>query len=243
MRRMVDAHVIHVPPPSIPQAMLDGLAAAGATTVYEALGRTGAMTAAIKPIEAGMTVCGPALTVKLRPGDNLMMHRAVSMARAGEVIVCDVGAWEGGPWGELLTAQAMAHGARGLVIDGFVRDASAIAEMGFAVFARGLSMNGTDKRQLGWINHPIMCGGAAVRPGDIVVGDRDGVVVVPLVTAAQALERARQRELEEAEARKRFLAGETSWKTDGFSRTAAELRLTEDKDSRAIAPLGREQHG
>jgi 4-hydroxy-4-methyl-2-oxoglutarate aldolase len=221
-------HVIHMPATAIPRAALDGLAAAGAATVYEASGRSGAMAAAIKPIEAAMTVCGPALTVKLSPGDNLMLHRAVAMVRPGEVIVCDIEAWEGGPWGDLLTTQALAHGAAGLVIDGFVRDAATITEMGFPVFARGLSMKGTDKKKLGWINHPISCGGVLVRAGDAVVGDCDGVVVVPAEDVPQTVEAARRREREEAAVRARFLANETSW-DDGLEQTAARLGLIESR--------------
>jgi 4-hydroxy-4-methyl-2-oxoglutarate aldolase len=226
---MVLPHVLHSTPAPPDPALLDALLELGSATVYEAAGRKGAMAAAIKPIQPGLRLCGPALTVELQAGDNLMIHRAVAMARPGEVIVCDIGAWEGGPWGDLLTEQARAQGAAGLVIDGFVRDAATIAELGFPVFARGLSIRGTEKRRLGPVNHPISCGGVVVRPGDIVLGDADGVVVVDREHPEQVLDAAGERERDEARWRERFRAGETSWSASGFDERARELGLSEEE--------------
>jgi 4-hydroxy-4-methyl-2-oxoglutarate aldolase len=225
---MVIPHVLHTRPAAPPPTLLAALRDLGSATTYEAAGRQGAMVAAIKPIDPGMRLCGPALTVGLPAGDNLIIHRAVALVRPGDVIVCDIDGWEGGPWGELLTEQARAQGAAGLVIDGFVRDSAAIAEMGFPVFARGLSVRGTDKDQLGLVNHPIICGGTIVRPGDIVVGDADGVVVVRGERRAEVLDAAMRREREEAEWRQRFRAGETSWSSSGFQQRADQLGLCEE---------------
>jgi 4-hydroxy-4-methyl-2-oxoglutarate aldolase len=127
----------------------------------------------------------------------------------------------------LLTEQALAKRAAGLVIDGFVRDAATIVELGFPVFARGLAMGGTNKEKLGQINRPITCGGVAISPGDIVVGDRDGVVAVAAATATEALCAARRREQSEELARERYRAGETSWSSDGLCEKGAQLGLIE----------------
>jgi 4-hydroxy-4-methyl-2-oxoglutarate aldolase len=154
-------HVIHRHARVAPQ-LVDAFADIGVATVHEAHDKGGAMAAAIKPLAAGMRVCGPALTVKLQPGDNLMLHKALDIVGPGEMLVVDIDAWEGGPWGELMTIIAGARGVAGLVIDGFVRDVTAIARLGFPVFARGSSIKGAFKQELGLLNHPVSCGGVIV---------------------------------------------------------------------------------
>lgn len=152
----------------------------GAATIYEAQGAKGALDSGIKPIDPITRLAGPALTVECRPADNLMLHYAVQKAQPGDVLVVDAkGFMEAGPWGDVLTLQAMKLGIAGLVIHGCVRDANMIIDLGFPVFCRGLSIKGTAKNQPGKVNSTITIGDVAIHPGDIIVGDRDGLVVVP----------------------------------------------------------------
>ena len=151
----------------------------GTATIYEAQGTKGALDSGIKPIDPGMRLAGPALTVDTRPADNLMLHYALLKAKPGDVLVVDAkGFMEAGPWGDVMTQQALQIGLAGLVINGAVRDASSIVEMGFPVFCRGLSIKSTGKNQRGRVNVPVCIGDVQVNPGDIIVGDRDGMVVV-----------------------------------------------------------------
>lgn len=177
------------------QAQLDALRRLGAATVYEAQGARGALDSGLKPLDPGSILVGPAFTVDARPADNLILHLAVQKARPGDVLVVDAKAFmEAGPWGDVLTLQAMHKGIAGLVISGCVRDASAIVGLGFSVFCRGLSIKGTGKNQPGVLNAPLAMGGCVVHPGDIVVGDRDGLVVVPQDEVAAALANSLARE-------------------------------------------------
>ena len=151
----------------------------GAATVYEAQGAKGALDSGMKPIDPSSRLVGPALTVDTRPADNLMLHYALLKAKPGDVLVVDAkGFMEAGPWGDVMTQQALQIGLAGLVINGAVRDASSIVEMGFPVFCRGLSIKSTGKNQRGRVNVPVCIGDVQVNPGDIIVGDRDGMVVV-----------------------------------------------------------------
>ena len=151
----------------------------GTATIYEAQGAKGALDSGIKPIDPGMRLAGPALTVDTRPADNLMLHYALLKAKPGDVLVVDAkGFMEAGPWGDVMTQQALQIGLAGLVINGAVRDASSIVEMGFPVFCRGLSIKSTGKNQRGQVNVPLCIGDVQINPGDIIVGDRDGLVVV-----------------------------------------------------------------
>jgi len=176
-------------------AQLDALRRLGAATVYEAQGARGALDSGLKPLDPGSILVGPAFTVDARPADNLVLHLAVQKARPGDVLVVDAKAFmEAGPWGDVLTLQAMHKGIAGLVISGCVRDASAIVGLGFPVFCRGLSIKGTGKNQPGVLNAPLAIGGGVVHPGDIVVGDRDGLVVVPQDEVAAALANSLARE-------------------------------------------------
>ena len=183
----------------------------GTATVHEAQGQIGAMTSAIKPIDPQRRLMGRALTVDTRPDDNLMIHYAVTKAQQGDVLVVDAkGFTEGGPWGDILTEAAMAAGITGLIIDGVVRDADVIIEMGFPVFSRGLSIKGTNKAQPGRVNETIVCGGAVVHPGDFVFGDRDGVVVVSPSDAEDVLKAAEAREAKEEAMRADIRAGKST---------------------------------
>ena len=180
-------------------------------SLHEAMGRRGAMPAAIKPLYSGMKACGPAITVACRPGDNLVVHYAVTLAEPGDVLVVDCGGFmAGGHWGDVLTAAAQARGIAGLVIDGTVRDALEIREAGFPVFARGVCMQGATKSLPGDVNVPILCAGVSVAPGDLVVGGDDGVVVVPRKDVATVLAAAHERERREEGLREQLRAGKTT---------------------------------
>ena len=181
-------------------------------TLHEAMGKKGAMSFPIKPLYPGMRLCGPAVTVSGGPADNLMIHTAMALTKPGDVLVVDFkGMTEAGPWGDILTVAALQRGLAGLVIDGCVRDAVTIRDMGFPVFCRGTSMKGTTKSLvIGDVNTAIVCGGVVVAPGDIVVGDDDGVVVVPQAEAAATLVNAAERERMEDELREKLRSGLTT---------------------------------
>lgn len=188
-------------------------------TLHEAGGKIGALPSAIKPVAPGFRLCGPALTVQSPPGDNLWLHRALDIARPGDVLVVSVsGAYEHGYWGEIMTTMAQVRGLAGLVIDGCVRDGALLAQIGFPVFARGLCIRGTGKDYgaIGWLNAPVLIGSVAVQAGDLVVGDGDGVVVVPHARAADVVARSVQREADEAAVLKRLQAGESTMQVYGF---------------------------
>ena len=188
-----------------------------ATTVYEAAGQQGALDHTIRPIAPGMKLCGSALTVRCQAADNLTLHAAIALAQPGDIIVADVGAClEAGHWGEITTVAAQARRVAGLVINGGVRDVEPIARRGFAVFAPAISMKATVKSTPGLINHPIVCGGITVYPGDLVLADDDGVVVVAHERVAQVLEAARQREEREAGVMRRLEVGELTLDVLGF---------------------------
>ena len=202
------------------QAIYDELRALGAATVYEAQGAKGALDSGMKPIDPASRLVGPALTVDTRPADNLMLHYALLKAKPGDVLVVDAkGFLEAGPWGDVLTAAALKAGVAGLVIHGAVRDADAIVGMGFPVFCRGLSIKGTGKNQPGKVNVPITMGDVLINPGDIVVGDRDGLVVVRQDEVEMAIEKSLAREEKEAGQRQAIEAG--------TSNTAELLGLTD----------------
>ena len=180
----------------------------GTATVYEAQGAKGALDHGIKPLDPTSRLAGPALTVDARPADNLILHYAVLQAKPGDVLVVDAkGFMEAGPWGDVLTIQAMKLGIAGLLINGCVRDANLIIGLGFPVFCRGLSIKGTAKNQPGKVNVPVCFGDVVVRPGDIVVGDRDGVCVVAKDEVDSAIAASLAREDKEAQQRKAIEAG------------------------------------
>lgn len=205
---------------------LESLRALGAATVYEAQGAHGAFDSGLKPLDPASRLVGPALTVDLRPADNLMLHYALLKAQPGDVLVVDAkGFLEAGPWGDVLTEAAMARGVAGLVIHGAVRDADAIVRMGFPVFCRGLSIKGTGKHQPGRLNVPLCIADAVVHPGDIVVGDRDGLVMVARDDVDRVLASAQAREEKEAGFRRAIANGVSTAELLGLGDTLHRLGL------------------
>lgn len=205
--------------PRLPAALARAAAYLPTATLHEAAGKTGALPSVIKPAAPGFHLAGSALTVHSPGGDNLWLHRALDVAQPGEVLVVHVsGAYEHGYWGEVMSTMAKAKKLAGLVIDGCVRDSALLAEIGFPVFSRGLCIRGTGKDfgATGWINHPLMIGNVTVRAGDLVVGDEDGVVVVPAARAASVVETAVRREAEEAAILRRLEAGESTLDVYGW---------------------------
>ena len=183
----------------------------GSATLHEAAGKIGALPAAIKPVAPGMTVCGPAFPVRTLPGDNLWIHVALAEAPAGAVIVTDVGGdYEWGYFGEVMATSALASKLGGLVINGCVRDGALLAEMGFPVFARGLAIRGTGKGfdGNGARNVPVLVGDVTVHPGDLVVGDTDGVVVIPKDRITEVVAASKDREDKERATMERLRKGE-----------------------------------
>ncbi len=192
----------------VPAGDLQRLLMLGTATVYEAQGQRGSIAAEIRPIDPSMKLIGTALTVSTSPGDNLMLHQAVLMARPGDVLVVDAkGFTDAGPWGDVLTLAAQQAGIAGLVIDGSVRDSEAIIEAGFPVFSRGISIRGTTKVDPGHVGGVINFAGTLVERGDIIIGDRDGLVVVKAGEVPDSLRRAEVREAKEEEFRRQIMDG------------------------------------
>jgi len=200
----------------------------GAATVHEAQGAKGALESAIKPIDPSSRLAGPALTVEMRPADNLMLHYALLKAKPGDVLVVDAkGFVEAGPWGDVMTHAAQKLGVAGLVINGAVRDANQIIEMGFPIFCKGLSIKGTGKNQPGKVNVPICIGDTVINPGDVIVGDRDGVVVVPGSEVEATLRSAATREEKETAFRQELDRGRTTVDLLGLTDTLNRLGLVD----------------
>jgi 4-hydroxy-4-methyl-2-oxoglutarate aldolase len=190
------------------KAAVEKLARFGVATVHEAMGRVGLMHPYIRPIYTSAHACGTAVTVLLHPGDNWMMHVVAEQLQPGDVVVAACSAENtDGFFGDLLATSFRARGARGLIIDGGVRDAKDLTEMQFPVFSRAISAKGTVKSTLGSVNIPVVCAGALVNPGDVVIADADGVVVVPAAIAQQAADAAEAREANEGEKRAKLAAG------------------------------------
>lgn len=189
--------------------VVDELAAAGSATVHEAVGRRGYLGPDITPIQRDARVGGSAVTVSSHPGDNLMIHAAVEVCEPGDIlVVANTAPSTHGGFGDLLATSVMARGVRGLVIDAGVRDTADLRTMGFPVWSRHVSCEGTVKATPGSVNVPVVIGGQLIEPGDIVCADDDGVVVVARVEAAEALEASRARLAKEAGTRARLEAGE-----------------------------------
>ena len=222
------AHVIHKVE-RVSTEIVEKFKELPAATVYEAAGQMGMMDPAIKAVYPEAKVCGTALTVFCHVGDNLMIHKAVSMARPGDVLVVTIRSdANSGAWGEILTTAAEASGILGLVIDGAVRDAEATRRHEFPIFSRGLAVGATMKKNIGLINHPVSCGNVTVHPGDLVLGDLDGVVVVPRERAEAVLAASIEREDREAVLMDKLKAGATTLELLNLGPVLEGLGLTEE---------------
>jgi len=201
----------------------------GTATIYEAAGRKGALNPNIKPLGKGIKLSGPAFTVQCHPKDNLMLHKALQIAKEGDIIVAVTDNYPyAGYWGDLMTTSAVTRKLGGLVIDGSVRDSEQIVGMRFPVFCRGTCIKGTTKLGLGFINHSILIGGIIVQPGDLIVGDDDGIVVVPQGKITEIMNASLARIEKEKEKRAKLKKGITSVELNNLEGIFKQLGMVEE---------------
>jgi 4-hydroxy-4-methyl-2-oxoglutarate aldolase len=216
--------VRRVPRPDVEAVKL--LGQLGVATIHEAQGRTGAMLPYMRPIYPSARVSGPAVTVACHPGDNLMVHAAIEVCQPGDVLVVTThSASTDGMFGDLLGTSCQAHGVVGLVIDAGVRDTADLTEMKFPVWAKAISPQGTVKASAGSVNVPVVCAGVLVNPGDVIVGDADGVVVVSRAAAAEVAKAGQQRIAKEEKVRERLAKGELGLDFYGLRPKLKELGI------------------
>lgn len=224
---MFDLGIVHTSITRPDPAEVDRLRSFGVPTVHEAMGRVGLMRPYIRPIYPSAALCGPAVTVLLQPGDNWMLHVAAEQVQEGDVVVagCTTES-EDGFFGELLASSLRARGATGLVIDGGCRDTTELEEMDFPVFSRAINAKGTVKATLGSVNVPVVCANTLIHPGDVIVADHDGVVVVPQDRVSAVADAAQRREDNEADKRKDFKKGVLGLDLYGMREPLADAGLT-----------------